>query len=182
MPEFEALLADGSILDAFNIPLGKGASRQTFASASYPDHVAKVMFYPPAGANALEWENWRELKGGGYAKWFAPCVAYCPKGDILVMERTQPIPRRFWPQFVPAFFGDMHRQNFGLLRGHFVCHDYSHLHEIGNSWTRAPWRGRREGCNPNWKAESPFPHLEFFEGYYESYLAAIRERRISVPA
>ena len=182
MPEFEALLADGSILEVFNIPLGKGACRQAYASAAYPDHVAKTMYYPPAGANALEWENWQALRGGDFAKWFAPCVAYCPESDILVMERTQPIPRRFWPQFIPAFFGDNHQGNFGLLRGHFVCHDYSRLLEVKNSWVRAPWRGRRDGCNPNWKAELDTPLVEFFEGYWEVYLATIRERRISVPA
>lgn len=67
MPEFEALLADGSILEVFNIPLGKGTCRQAYASAAYPDHVAKTMYYPPAGANALEWQNWCDLKKKGGA-------------------------------------------------------------------------------------------------------------------
>ncbi len=46
-------------------------------------------------------------------------------GAILMQERTSPVPHDMkLPRRIPALLGDLKRDNFGLLKGRVVAHDY----------------------------------------------------------
>lgn len=174
----QKLMHDRSIAQIFSTPLGRGVSRRVFAAEDWPDYVLKIALNGD-GANAREWDNWTICKEGSLSEWLAPCVAYCPDQDLLLMEKTRPIPRHFWPQFIPAFFGDDHKGNFGFLRCKFVCHDYSELDLTGVSWQQAPWRGRRDGLSKKWRIEMNRPNVNVYEKYFDNYLNAVRKRGVA---
>ncbi|OOO25578.1 hypothetical protein [Agrobacterium sp. YIC 4121] len=176
--ELQKLVDDRLISQIFSTPLGRGFSRRVFASSDWPDYVLKMPLNSD-GSNAREWNNWTICKDGSLSKWLAPCVAYCPDQDLLLMGKTKPIPRHFWPQFIPAFFGDDHKGNFGFFRGIFVCHDYSELDLTGFGWRQAPWRGRRDGLSKRWRVEMHQPKIEVYETYFDNYARAVRESGIA---
>jgi hypothetical protein len=104
--------------------IGRGASRNVFSCALRRDCVVKVEDGAKSFQNIVEWQTWMEVKETPQAKWFAPCVEISPCGSLLVMRRTEPVPKGQLPRRVPAFFTDLKHANFGLLDGRFVCHDY----------------------------------------------------------
>lgn len=114
--------------EAFNLLatelIGSGSARMVYSCALRPDCVVKVEEGSKSFQNITEWQTWQEVKDTPQAKWFAPCVEISPSGSVLVMRRTDPVPKGQLPRRVPAFFTDLKRTNFGLLDGRFVCHDY----------------------------------------------------------
>ena len=104
--------------------LGRGVARDVYACELVPDCVVKVEDNAGSFQNVMEWETWQRVKDSPVAKWFAPCRWISPSGTVLVMERTEPIPRAKFPTKVPAFLTDLKRTNYGLLKGRVVCHDY----------------------------------------------------------
>lgn len=120
-------------LDAFNTLcgklLGQGIHRQVFTSRFRSDHVVKVQHATEFRnfANHSEYETWVEFQHvPKVAKWLAPCEYLSPDGLILIQHRAQPVPDDFeLPEKVPYFLTDLKRENFGFLKGHLVCLDYS---------------------------------------------------------
>lgn len=112
--------------DAFNMLcdelIGRGMSRATFSSKVLPDCVVKVEDGAGDFQNIKEWELWQAVRHTKFAKWFAPCRWISPNGIVLVMERTTPA----WefPAEMPVFLTDYKRENYGMLNGQLVCHDY----------------------------------------------------------
>jgi hypothetical protein len=104
--------------------LGSGVARKVYACELFPDCVVKVEDGAGSYQNVLEWEIWKAVKDTKFARWFAPCRYIGPSGIILIMERTQPAQREQFPDKVPAFLTDLKRQNFGMLNGRLVAHDY----------------------------------------------------------
>lgn len=115
--------------DAFNLlcgaKVGDGMSRTVFECELWKGHVVKVEKDPHRFQNVLEWEVWRRVSETSLCRWFAPCKHLSPNGQILIMERTYPAPPDLYPKKMPAFFTDMKRENFGILDGKLVCHDYA---------------------------------------------------------
>jgi hypothetical protein len=123
--------------------LGAGIGRRVFEYALNPDtHVVK--FEDCNGSrfqNVLEWETWQRVKGTRHERWFAPCVWISQSGGILIMRRTtRPVQ---FPAKMPAYLCDFKRDNYGLLDGKFVCHDYGTNLLIENGLTsrmrKAEW-------------------------------------------
>jgi hypothetical protein len=115
--------------DMFGIMVGEkigyGIGREVFEVRG--DSTKVIKFETTAGSfqNIIEWETWQDVCATPQAKWLAPCVRISANGAILVMERTAPIPPQFkLPTHVPAFLSDFKRENYGLLKGRLVCHDY----------------------------------------------------------
>ncbi|MFH6944618.1 hypothetical protein [Flavobacterium sp. FlaQc-50] len=114
--------------------LGEGASRTTFVYNLDPKYVIKV---EPGndGHNMVEYLLWDEVKGltGPLAwvkDWFAPVKWISPNGRLLVMERTYDKPEKVRPRYVPDFFTDLKRDNFGWIGNKFVCHDYAFIYRF----------------------------------------------------
>lgn len=108
--------------------LGSGMSRTTFSSRLLPNSVIKVEDSAGNFQNVVEWETWHRVQGTEFERWFAPCEQISPCGSVLIMKRTVPAQDRQYPEKMPVFLTDFKRQNYGLLNGKLVCHDYgSHL-------------------------------------------------------
>lgn len=106
--------------------LGSGAARETFVFAPDPSKVIKFETRCQSFQNAIEWDLWQFVKDiPNLAKWYAPCRACSNTGSILLMDRTDPLPRGYaMPKRMPSFLTDLKRDNYGLLNGRLVAHDY----------------------------------------------------------
>lgn len=120
--EFLAFFVGGKI--------GKGVSRSVFEyRPCSSSHVVKIEMGAHSFQNAMEWEAWDVLRNTPFAKrWLAPCTQISECGSFLVQERTFPVGDNFkWPKKIPKVLVDRKRQNFGLLNGKLLCHDYGTL-------------------------------------------------------
>lgn len=107
-----------------NEQIGRGMSRDVYDSEVVPDCVVKVETRVKCFQNILEWETWERVKETEFAKYFSPCRWISPSGVILVQTRTEKIPRNQYPKLMPYFFTDFKYDNYGMLNGQIVCHDY----------------------------------------------------------
>ncbi len=128
-PMFETDFTSALSRDLFGLVcdelLDYGMSRRVYAYA--PNHELVIKFETKAGRfqNVIEWETWQEVYNTEYRDWFAGCRMISPCGTILVMERTDiPSTQADYPKKMPAFFADFKYENYGMLNGNFVCHDY----------------------------------------------------------
>lgn len=105
--------------------LGGGIGRQVFVYEPNPRMVIKFEIGGQSFQNIHEWTLWRALEGSEHAKWIAPCMSISPCGSILMQQRTSPLrgPEEL-PDRVPAWMADMKEDNWGLLDGRAVLHDY----------------------------------------------------------
>lgn len=109
--------------------IGSGLSRKVWSSKALPDCVIKIEDVAQSFQNIKEWELWNDMKEcKEVSKWLAPCRWISPDGSILIMDRTTVPPKKRYPDRLPKFLTDTKFQNYGLLKGRFVCHDYgSHV-------------------------------------------------------
>ena len=56
-----------------------------------------------------------------------PCIAISDDGIVLVQKKTTEATKKQYPKKIPNFFTDTKYQNFGIYKGHLVCHDYGDL-------------------------------------------------------
>lgn len=113
--------------------LGEGTAREVHSWLIDPRLVAKIETGYGSFQNVQEWEAWRSVEHTDHAQWFAPCVTISGSGVWLLQRRTKPCLDSQLPDRVPAFFSDLKVENWGMLKGRPVCHDYGlHLlHERG---------------------------------------------------
>lgn len=110
--------------------LGAGIHRTVFLCAIDPTLVVKIERDTDyfVGANAAEWRWWDELQyAPTYARWLAPCKWISPNGRIMLQMRTTHIPADRVPDKLPAFLCDTKWENFGMLNGRIVAHDYPQI-------------------------------------------------------
>jgi hypothetical protein len=109
--------------------LGRGQFRTVYALDD--DRVLKVETANGAFCNVHEHAIWEEVKDHPELKhWFAPCLGIDEYGAALVMRRTTPMTDRQWKALkqVPDVMCDLKRENWGMLDGKPVAHDYgNHL-------------------------------------------------------
>ncbi len=123
--------------------LGSGAFRTVFENKFDPTTVVKIETGGQNFYNIREWEFWKDCSHvKDVARWLAPCVDISPCGFALVMRRTTPVPKHRLPAKLPEFLTDFKEENFGILNGKFVCHDYGH------HITRAGLKLQRTGWHP----------------------------------
>lgn len=79
--------------------------------------------------NVMEWKAWQECSEfEKAAKWLAPCVLISECGTMLLQKKTTKIRSYELPNKVPEFLADFKPDNFGMLDGKPVAHDYgSHM-------------------------------------------------------
>lgn len=118
--------------DAFNLlcgeKIGAGIHREVFECKLRPDLVVKVENGDYRWfANVFEQSFWDEYQQDkAVALWLAPCEFLSPDGRILLQKRAEPLTSATpLPDKLPAFLGDVKKNNFGLLDGRVVCVDYA---------------------------------------------------------
>ena len=124
--------------------IGEGCYRKVFSCNILPDCVVKQDTRANF-SNISEYELWTELEKTSLAKWLAPVVWLSPGGLWLIQKRTQPIGALKLPTRIPSIFADDKAENWGVLNGRIVCHDYgnhSGYKIISNAWRQRPARWR----------------------------------------
>ncbi len=113
------------------VKLGAGMSREVWTFGLDDKYVIK---FEQQGffQNVKEWELWKDAEHGPAAKWLAPCDRISENGRILIMKRTVTASHRQYPSKMPAFLTDFKKENYGMLNGRLVCHDYG-LSLVSNS-------------------------------------------------
>lgn len=126
--------------------LGVGASRIVFDYAPDPTLVIKFETGGGGFSNVMEWDIWENMQfDKRLSKWLAPCLMISPCGSILLQRKTTPLSIDHLPKKIPRFFTDLKYQNWGMLDGKPVCHDYGNhraysggnLHQL----VKADWWG-----------------------------------------
>jgi hypothetical protein len=102
--------------------LGEGVSRTVFECKFNPDYVVKVSTSYDT-QNPTEHRTWQRFKDvPKVAKWLAPVDQISACGRVIVQRRTRPLLRP--PTTIPNFLGDLKVQNFGMIDGKCVAHDF----------------------------------------------------------
>lgn len=106
--------------------IGSGASRTVYQSNLFENWVIKIE-RDGINSNLLEYETWCVVKNTKFKKWFAPCAWISDNGKVLIMEKTEPLEKlsKKMIKTLPKFISDVKRDNFGLLNGKLVTHDYA---------------------------------------------------------
>lgn len=105
--------------------LGAGVAREVFVLATDETKVIKIEHAARSFQNVEEWGVWHGIEynfASKWRKWFAPCHYIGPAGAVLVQSRTTPLTTP--PKSIPNIFTDTKLDNWGLLDGRPVCHDY----------------------------------------------------------
>lgn len=106
--------------------LGEGAYRTVYELQYNPTKVCKVELRGDAFANVEEFDVWSRLKDTKWAKFLAPIHSIDQFGAVMIQERTTPLTDEQWFGFkrIPNFITDLKKDNFGMLDGRVVAHDY----------------------------------------------------------
>jgi hypothetical protein len=116
--------------------IGQGCSRKVFLSKLDTSLVVKVEEAGRSFNNIREWELWEDVRHDKNAtRWLAPCINISLCGSILIQKKTAVVSKRRYPKKVPKWLvSDSKYQNWGLLDGKVVCHDYAHhlAHRYGS--------------------------------------------------
>ena len=108
--------------------IGYGGSREVYQWLPDPGMVLKVERGGNSYSNVMEWQTWNDAEhhigDKEIMKWLAPVHYISPTGVYLLMSKTKPAPDDLFPEKIPVWMTDTKVQNFGLLKGKFVCHDY----------------------------------------------------------
>lgn len=127
--------------------LGSGIGRQVYVCAINPKLVIKFESTSHSFQNVKEWEVWQAVSEVEHVKrWFAPCEMISPCGAVLIQRRTTECYN--FPERMPAFLCDFKSENYGILDGRLVCHDYGMHLMLENGMTKrmrkADWWSQKD--------------------------------------
>ncbi len=111
--------------------IGQGATRYVYElknQKALDGYVIKIESTEDRSLfqNQIEWSVWDQIGSYGVGQWLAPCLAISKTGRYLIQRRTTPIYANQLPAKVPAFLSDLQANNWGLMDGRVVCHDYGY--------------------------------------------------------
>ena len=101
--------------------IGQGIAREVYVFKPNPNWVIKFELAEQDFQNVTEWAVWQAAPDKA-AKWLAPCIDISAHGKILLQMRCEPLVKP--PKKYPKWMQDMHRFNWGLLKGKPVAMDY----------------------------------------------------------
>lgn len=106
--------------------IGSGIAREVYEYAPDPlRFVVKIETKAMSFQNVAEYDVWKRVRGTKLERWFAPVARISARGIALIMRRTTPVSSvQDMPRRVPAMLCDFKLQNFGMLNGQVVAHDY----------------------------------------------------------
>lgn len=136
-----AIMEDGEADDLFRLfcgtKIGEGQYRIVYAHALDSTLVIKRERAFNNFSNVMEWDFWTCSKGSKVRRWLAPVEWLSPGGMWLIQKRTYPLGARAIPKRVPDVFCDLKDDNWGLLDGRVVCHDYGNNRAVQQAFKRA---------------------------------------------
>jgi hypothetical protein len=121
--------------------IGSGVARTVFAHRFDPTVVVKIEDGAGSFQNIREWSFWQDCAETKDVKRFlAPCCDISPCGTVLIQKKTSPIPPGKFPKVLPEFLTDVKPENFGMLEGRVVSHDYAlHITRASIKVRKAKW-------------------------------------------
>ena len=122
--------------------IAEGVARKVYEVVGNPKLVVKVETTQETFQNVTEWQLWNELQFTEYGIQLAPCRRISPCGLVLIQERTQDLPDVYPLTNIPEWLGYIKEENFGILDGRLVCHDYA-LHGVIHQFKHAAARKHR---------------------------------------
>ena len=128
--------------------IAEGVARKVYEVVGNPKLVVKVETTQETFQNVTEWQLWNELQFTQYGIHLAPCRRISPCGLVLIQERTCELPDVLSLTNVPEWLGDVKEENFGILDGRLVCHDYA-LHNVIHQFKFAAARKQRQARAAN---------------------------------
>lgn len=121
--------------------IGEGQFRAVYNYNLDNDLVIKLSTNPPS--NQAEFNIWQSVKDMELGKWFAPCFQISPCGHFLLQKKTRRITDKDrLPTYLPAFFCDTKKTNFGFIGKQLVCFDYNlwSIESLFEKDKKAVWR------------------------------------------
>ena len=101
--------------------IGRGQSRVVFEHQFDENVVVKIALNKTGVlCNVTEFNAWQDA--GKLQRYLAQPTYLSPNGNVLFMKRTKPVDKV--PRSFPKLFTDQHVDNFGMLDGKVVMHDY----------------------------------------------------------
>lgn len=125
--------------------IGEGQYRKVFEFKQDETLVIKYAHEPKY--NILEYLLWEKASFTDIGKWLAPIRWISPDCYWIIQARTQPIRPEELPKKIPAIFCDLKPENWGLLGGRPVCHDYG----FSSAFDLARKEGKKL-VNVNWRS------------------------------
>lgn len=122
--------------------LGGGCAREVFECKLDKSLVIKVEVEAGSFQNIKEWDFWEHNQWDkDVKKWLAPCVAISDCGSVLLQKKVIKARDKEFPKKLPTFLSDIKKDNFGLLKGKFVCCDYGFINSKPSKVMRKaePW-------------------------------------------
>lgn len=114
--------------------LGGGIARNVYVNRLDETTVIKFESANQSFQNANEWQLWEAHQyHKPVSKWLAPCLHISACGSILIQKRTEPIPKKLLPALVPSWASDLKQENWSLLDGKPVMHDYGYTNLLANA-------------------------------------------------
>ena len=123
--------------------LGSGLFRDVYVFKQDHKWVIKIERDTNNGAfaNATEWRNWiNNAEFSKMAKFLAPCLTISEYSNVLIQRRVmREIDgcKNEFPKYIPSWFTDTKRGNFGFIGKQFVCCDYSFLRNVDFKMNKA---------------------------------------------
>lgn len=123
-------------LDIMGLFLGdrisSGLSREVFECGLDDKLVAKIED-TQYRQNEVEWLIWESVVGTKWEKWFAGIRHCSPCMSCIIQDKTTIPTEEDWKKFprkIPEFLADARKENWGILDGRFVVHDYGYTNLI----------------------------------------------------
>ena len=106
--------------------LGRGQGREVYSCRVNESLVVKFEQNGGSFQNILEWQTWLAMEHcPEQAKWLAPCHSISRCGTVLIQTKTSQLRDvSDLPAEIPYWATDLKIQNWGLLKGKPVLHDY----------------------------------------------------------
>lgn len=125
--------------------IGEGVARKVYHCRLNDKYVCKLEEKGRSFQNVSEWETWNWVEGNkALEPWFAPCLNISLTGVMLVQRYCEPLRNADLPKRLPEFLCDLKKENFGMLDGRVVCHDYGTVHSsirhASRKMVKAVWR------------------------------------------
>lgn len=115
--------------------IGEGTTRVVYNYPPDKRYVIKIDKELKGFNNIREYELWNDLKYMDHKslEFLAPIYQISEGGKWMLQRKTTPIKDfKHFPKRIPGFLNDVKIENWGMLGGKLVCHDYANNKIVEN--------------------------------------------------
>jgi hypothetical protein len=122
--------------------IGTGNTRKVYSFTPDDSLVIKIEHGQFSFDNVSEFNLHTNIQAHhkDWAKYLAPVIRISSCGKLMLQKRTTPIDKKkvkkILPVMLPPFLADTKLENWGMLNGKPVCHDYANHNFFANPQTK----------------------------------------------